>query len=141
MVQQPDGAVSQGTESHRRAEAEVQRRHAQLRRLQRQFQVVVSDVALNLRDTAVTVEKSSALLAQSQRALGIARQELKQLETRRELLVDGSNIGGLYLDTLLRSQERLSAAERRVLLAQVELELARVRQQHARGELHSEVTD
>ena len=126
---------------NRRAEAEVERKYAQLRQLKKRFQIVVSDVALNIRDRAIAVEKAAALLSQSQRALGIARQELKQMETRRELLVDGSNIAALYLDKLLRTQERLSSAERRVLYAQVELELALVSQQHAHGQLRTRTVD
>ena len=63
------------------------------------------------------------------------------METRRELLVDGSNIAALYLDKLLRTQERLSSAERRVLYAQVELELALVSQQHAHGQLRTRTVD
>lgn len=124
---------------NRRAKAEVDRKHAQLRRLQKQFQLAVADVALNIRDREIAVEKASAILSQSEKALEIAKQELKQLETRRELLVDGSNIADLYLDTLLRSQERLSAAERRLLFAQVELEVSLANQQHAHGQLRARV--
>ena len=122
---------------NRRAKAEVDRKHAQLHRLQKQFQVVVADVALNIRDRDIAVEKALALLSQSEKVLEIAKQELKQLETRRELLVDGSNIANLYLDTLLRSQERVSAAERRLLFAQVDLEVSLASRQHAHGQLRT----
>ena len=120
---------------NRRAVADLDRRDAQLRRLQYRFQVVVSDVALNIRDRMIAVEKASAVLLQSAQALEIASQDLSHLQTRRDLLVDGSRIAELYLDALLRSQDRLSTAELRVLRAQVDLDAAQVNLQHARGEL------
>jgi outer membrane protein TolC len=125
---------------NRRAHAQVDRSDAQLRRLQHQFEVVVSDVSLNIRDRSIGVEKASAVLAQSSHALSIAEQDLKSIQTRRDLLIDGSNIGELYLDALLRSQDRLHSAERRVLLGQIEMKVALFNLRHARGELRQRIT-
>lgn len=122
---------------NRRAIANRERTEAQLRRQQHQFQAVVSDVALNIRDRMIAVEKASSVLIQSAEALGIANRDLSHLQTRRDLLIDGSNIADLYLDALLRSQDRLSTAELRVLRSQVDLEAAMVNLQHARGELRN----
>lgn len=126
---------------NRRAVAGRERSEAQLRRLQSQFQVVVSDVALNIRDRVIAVQKASSVLLQSADALSIVSQDLSHLQTRRELLVDGSKIADLYLDALLRSQDRLSTAELRVLRSQVDLEAAMVNLQHARGELRKRLSD
>jgi outer membrane protein len=120
---------------NRRAVAGRERSEAQLRRLQNQFQVIVSDVALNIRDRIIAVEKASSVLLQSAEALSIASQDLDHLQTRRDLLADGSQIADLYLDALLRSQDRLSTSELRVLRSQVDLDAAMVNLQHARGML------
>lgn len=123
---------------NRRAAADYEQSEALVRRLQHQFRVVVSDVALAIRDRNIAVEKASAVLNQATKALDIARQDLNQLETRRNLLLDGSRIADLYLDALLRAQGRLSDAERRVLRGQVDLEVARASQQHACGRLRQQ---
>lgn len=120
---------------NRRATADAQRADAVLQRLQHQFRTVVADVALSIRDRNIAVEKADAVLAQSRRALEIARQDLAQLQTRRSLLLDGSNVASLYLDALLRAQDRLSDAERRVLQSQVALAVAQASRQHACGRL------
>jgi len=124
---------------NRRAIADRERSEAQLRRLQNQFQVIVSDVALNIRDRVIAVQKASSVLLQSADAFNIASQDLNHLQTRRELLADGSNIADLYLDALLRSQDRLSTAELRVLRSQVDLDAAMANLQHARGMLRKRV--
>ena len=123
---------------NRAARAAAFQRHFAVKKLQDEFEAVVADVALNIRDQAIANQQSSDETTQNAVALHYARAELTSIETRRKYLVDGNQVADLYLEDLLQAQERLQIAELALLQAQVNRGRARVRMQRATGTLYLE---
>ena len=90
-----------------------------MKKLQDEFEAVVADVSLNIRDQAIANQQSTDEASQTAVALQYARAELASIETRRKYLVDGNQVADLYLEDLLQAQERLQLAELALLQAQV----------------------
>lgn len=123
---------------NRAARAAAFQRHFAVKKLQDEFEAVVADVSLNIRDQAIANQQSTDEASQTAVALQYARAELASIETRRKYLVDGNQVADLYLEDLLQAQERLQLAELALLQAQVNRGRARVRLQRATGTLYLE---
>ncbi|MFN3190538.1 MAG: TolC family protein [Aureliella sp.] len=96
---------------NRAARANLRQADLRLRQFQKQFEQVLSDVALEVRNASNSIALSGQQRVATANALALADKELRILETRAELLLDGDEVGPLYLDNLLQTQDRLAAAE------------------------------
>ena len=89
-----------------------------LRRFQKQFETVIADVTLEVRNAFRDVVAARDEYQAKVNALTLAQQETFLIQKRYELLLDGNDVGRLYLGDLLQTQERLAQAELEALAAQ-----------------------
>lgn len=120
---------------NRLARARVCRRQHELARLESEYaraleavQVEV-DIAVRELDTA-----HQEILAKS-RALAAAEAEITTIEQRWQRMIDGSGTSSLNLESLLRAQERVTAAEREYVTSRLTYSLAMVNLKRANGTL------
>lgn len=120
---------------NRAAKANLRQAQIRLCRFQKQFETVVSDVALEIRNAAHNLNLAAQQREATKQALALAERELEVLKARAELLLDGDNVGPLYLDDLLTTQQRLAIAEQSFLDACAKHALAYFELQRATGVL------
>ncbi len=120
---------------NRAARANLRQAEIRLCKFQKQFETVVSDVALEIRNAVHGLALAEQQRETTRQALALAQKELDVLKLRAELLLDGDNVGPLYLDNLLESQQRVAIAEQAFLQASTQHALAHFELQRATGAL------
>lgn len=120
---------------NRAAKANLRQAQLRIRQFQKEFERVLSDVALEVRNAVHNVTLSGKQRKTTGNALALAKRELDVLERRAELLIDGDEVGPLYLDNILQAQERLATAELGYLNASSSYALAHFELQRANGGL------
>lgn len=100
---------------NRAARANLTQKEFAIAKLQSELSTVVNDVALDVKEQDILRSQYDQTVAIRKAAMDLARQELRTIETRRQLLLDGNQIASLYLDDLLQAQERLQQAEQAFL--------------------------
>lgn len=118
---------------NRAAKANLQQANLRIARLQSQFETVLADIGLEVRNAAYNLALSDQETELSCNEMLLAKRELEIIETRYKLLIDGNSVGTLYLDNLLQTQERLAGAEIRFIDAAVRCRLAEFELQRANG--------
>ena len=96
---------------NRAAKANLRQAQMRLVRFQKEFETVVSDVALEIRNACHSVANATQQRDATAQAMKLVERELHVVKSRAELLLDGDNVGPLYLEDLLSTQERLATAE------------------------------
>lgn len=120
---------------NRAAKANLRQAQIRLVRFQKEFETVVSNVALEIRNACHNVANATQQREATAQAMMLVDRELNILKTRAELLLDGDNVGPLYLDDLLTTQERLANAELAFLNASTLHALSFFELQRANGSL------
>jgi outer membrane protein len=120
---------------NRAAKANLRQAEIRLSRFQKEFETVISDVALEIRNACHNVAWAGQQREATKQALNLAERELAVLKTRAELLLDGDNVGPLYLDDLLTTQQRVASAELAFLNASAQHALSYFELQRATGSL------
>ena len=118
---------------NRAAKANLMQARLRVARLQSQFETVLADINLEVRNAAHNLTLAIQELELSKNEMLLAKRELEIIETRYQLLIDGDNVGSLYLDNLLQTQERLAAAETRFITAATQCKQAEFELQRANG--------
>ena len=120
---------------NRLAKARVCRRRHELTQLQTQYaralETVKTEVDIAVRELRTALQEIEA----KRRALAAAEAEVTTIEKRWKLLVDGSGTSSLNLESLLRAQERVTAAEREYVTSQLTYSLAMVNLKRSNGTL------
>lgn len=120
---------------NRLARARVCRRKHELIRLQSEYsralQAVQTEVDIAVRELNTARQE---IIAKS-RALAAAESEITTIEQRWQRMIDGSGTSSLNLESLLRAQERVTAAEREYVTSQLTYSLAMVNLKRANGTL------
>lgn len=96
---------------NRRARAEQRQAALNLQLLQKQFEETSSQVALEVRTALLELSQAEQQVLLSTQSYWLATQELSILEARLKLLLDGDQVGALYLDNLLQTQDRQASAQ------------------------------
>ncbi len=120
---------------NRAAKANLRQTQMRLVRFQKEFETVVSNVTLEIRNACHNVANTTQQREATAQALRLVERELHVLKSRAELLLDGDNVGPLYLEDLLATQERLANAELAFLNASASHALAYFELQRANGSL------
>lgn len=120
---------------NRAAKANLRQAELRIRQFQKDFERVLSDVALEVRNAVHTVTLSGKQRRTTSSALSLAAKELDILQRRADLLIDGDEVGPLYLENILQAQDRLAAAELSYLDASSTYALAHFELQRANGGL------
>ena len=120
---------------NRAAKSAVQRQQLQTKIFTQQFEKSVGDVVLDVRIAARNLERLNSEMQNNFRALQKSAQELEQIRTRQELLLDEGKTASFYVENLLASQARLTQAEGRLLTSQTEHAIALIDLKRATGEL------
>lgn len=120
---------------NRAAKANLRQAQIRLVRFQKEFETVVSNVALEIRNACHNVANATQQREATAQAMKLVDRELNVLKSRAELLLDGDNVGPLYLDDLLSTQERLATAELAFLNASTSHALSYFELQRANGSL------
>ena len=120
---------------NRAAKANLRQRQLQIKKFQHELAAVTSDVVLDVRIASQRLALASAQRSATDDAAQQANQELNALQVRADLLLDGDNVGPLYLNDLLQTQERLATAELSFLTALTDYALALFELQRANGSL------
>ena len=120
---------------NRAAKSAVQRQQIQTKIFTQQFEKSVGDVVLDVRIAARNLERLNSEMQNNFRALQKSAQELEQIRTRQELLLDEGKTASFYVENLLASQARLTQAEGRLLTSQTEHAIALIDLKRATGEL------
>lgn len=120
---------------NRAAKANLRQTQMRLVRFQKEFETVVSNVALEIRNACHNVANATQQREATAQAMKLVERELNVLKSRAELLLDGDNVGPLYLEDLLTTQERLATAELAFLNASATHALAYFELQRANGSL------
>lgn len=118
---------------NRAAKANLMQAKLRIARLQSQFETVLADISLEVRNAAHNLTLAIQELEMSTNEMLLAKRELEIIETRYQLLIDGDNVGALYLDNLLQTQERLAGAELRFATAATRCKQAEFELQRANG--------
>ncbi|QEG24329.1 TolC family protein [Mariniblastus fucicola] len=120
---------------NRLAKARVCRRQHELERLQSEYaralQAVQTEVDIAVRELNTSRREITA----KSRALAAAEAEVTTIEQRWQRMIDGSGTSSLNLESLLRAQERVTAAEREYVTARLTYSLAMVNMKRANGTL------
>lgn len=109
---------------NRAAQIAMRQRRLAVARFRHNLQAVIAQVTLDVRDQATENNKYAEVLDIEYDALQQAVRDLRYLETRKQFLVDGSRVADLYLEDMLRSQDRLLSAEFSFLGSQIRGALA-----------------
>ena len=120
---------------NRAAKSAVQRQQLQTKIFTQQFEKSVGDVVLDVRIAARNLERLNSEMQNNFKALQKSAQELEQIRTRQELLLDEGKTASFYVENLLASQVRLTQAEGRLLTSQTEHAIALIDLKRATGEL------
>lgn len=120
---------------NRAAKANLRQASLRVKRFQKEFETVVSDVALEVRNAAHNIALNGKQRAATAKAYQLAKRELEILEHRAALLIDGDQVGPLYLDDLLHTQDRLAVSELAYVGAASAYALAQFELQRATGTL------
>lgn len=120
---------------NRAAKANLRQASLRVKRFQKEFETVISDVALEVRNAAHTISLNGKQREATAKAYQLAKRELEVLQKRTTLLIDGDQVGPLYLDNLLQTQERLATAELAYIDAASSYALAQFELQRATGTL------
>ena len=120
---------------NRAAKANLRQAELRIRQFQKELEQVASDVSLEIRNAAHSINLTGKQRQASANAMTLATRELDALQKRAELLLDGEQVGPLYLDNLLQTQERLAAAELEYLNASAGYARAHFELQRATGGL------
>lgn len=120
---------------NRLAKARICRRQHELTRLQTEYsralQAVQTEVDIAVRELHTSYREIVA----KRRALTAAEAEVNTIEQRWERMIDGNGSSSLNLESLLRAQERVTAAEREYVTSQLTYSLAMVNLKRANGTL------
>ena len=120
---------------NRLAKARVCRRQHELTRLQTEYsralQTVQTEVDIAVRELKTAHQEIIA----TSRALAAAESEVNTIEKRWQRMIDGNGTSSLNLESLLRAQERVTAAEREYVTSRLTYSLAMVNLKRANGTL------
>lgn len=120
---------------NRLGRARVCRRKHELSRLQSEYaqalQAVQTEVDIAVRE----LNTSHREILATSRALAAAESEVKTIEKRWQRMIDGNGTSSLNLESLLRAQERVTAAEREYVTSRLTYSLAMVNLKRANGTL------
>jgi len=120
---------------NRLAKARVCRRQHELAQLEDQYALAIeaiqTEVDIAVRELNTSYQETTA----KERALAAAEAEANTIEQRWLRLVDGNGSAGLNLESLLRAQERVTAAEREYAESILTYNLAMVTLKRANGTL------
>ena len=83
------------------------------------MQQVTADVALQVRDRWLARAQAATDIRLKAQALISAHEDLNYVDARKRYLLDGEAFTTLYLDNLIRAQDRLQTAETSLLQAQI----------------------
>lgn len=120
---------------NRAAKAGLRQSQLRLTQFQKEFEQVISDVALEVRNASHNITLTGQERRISSDAMALAESELLALQQRAQMLMGVNQIGPLYLDDLLQTQERLATAELKYLNASTSYALAHFELQRATGSL------
>ncbi|MEM7475240.1 MAG: TolC family protein [Planctomycetota bacterium] len=104
-----------------------------LQKRQLEMNNTVSDIALEVRNAATRARAAIQNHFTRADAWKTIQEDMQKTERRFALLIDGADVGRLYLDNLLSTQDRLAQAELSLLSAQIETELKRLEVERASG--------
>jgi len=122
---------------NRAAKSRLQRSQYEAQVFHREFERQVGDVVLEARIAGREIERLNRENENNFAALQKAAQELDLIQQRQLLSLDDSRTGSLYIEDLLASQGRLTAAESRLAQSQTSLAVALIDLKRATGELLS----
>lgn len=120
---------------NRLAKARVCRRKHELSRLQDEYGRAVEAVSTEVDIAVRELNTSYKELSAKGRALSAAEAEANTIEQRWLRMVDGSGTSGLNLESLLRAQERVTAAEREYVQSILTYNLSMVNLKRSNGSL------
>ncbi len=120
---------------NRLAKARVFRRQHELTRLQSEYSRALQAVQVEVDIAVRELHTAHREINAKRRALAAAEAEVTTIEKRWKLLIDGSGTSSLNLESLLRAQERVTAAEREFVTSQLTYSLAMVNLKRANGTL------
>ena len=120
-----------------RSAAKASTRQAQLRvvQLHKEFEELVTQITRDARSNAHVVNAAKEKFDARKQAMALAQKELQTIETRAKLLVEGDEVGRLYLDDILQTQERLAVAQAAFQVAQVDCIVAHFELERATGQI------
>ena len=120
---------------NRLAKARVSRRQHELSRLQSEYsralEAVQTEVDIAVRELNTAFREIQA----KSRALVAAEAEVTTIEQRWQTMIDGNGTSSLNLESLLRAQERVTAAEREYVSTRLTYSLAVINLKRANGTL------
>ena len=120
---------------NRLAKARLCRRQHELAQLQdeyaRALQIITTEVDIAVRELRTSYLEINA----KSRALAAAEAEANTIEQRWLRMIDGNGTGGLNLESLLRSQERVTEAEREFVTSILTYNLAMINLKRSNGTL------
>ncbi|MEM7782974.1 MAG: TolC family protein [Planctomycetota bacterium] len=120
---------------NRAAKSRLARAELEAEILVREFQKTVGDVTLDVRIASRNIYRLNMENANNLLAVQKAAEELALIRQRQELNLDDNRTGSLYIEDVLASQGRLTAAENRLANSQVEQAIAIIDLKRATGEL------
>ncbi len=120
---------------NRAAKLRLERRQLEAANFQQEFRRQVGDVVLDVRVAGREIERLNKENKNNFLAMNKASQELTLIRQRQQLNLDDNKTGSLYIEDLLGSQARLTAAENRLVISQTEQAVALVDLKRATGEL------
>jgi outer membrane protein TolC len=118
---------------NRAAQARHRNSKIQIQRMQREFQLSVEQVWLEVDDGIREVETAYQEMQANQIVMRRYNDQLSYLNTRRQWLPQNNRSGSLYLEDLLNAQVRVVDAEMDYLRSQIDFTIAEVRLQRATG--------
>ena len=122
---------------NRAAKSRFQRSQLEAQVLHRQFERQVGDVVLDARIAGREIERLNRENENNFKGLQKAALELDLIQQRQQLNLDDGKTGSLYIEDLLASQARLTAAEIRLARSQTNQAIALIDVKRATGELLS----
>ena len=120
---------------NRAAKSRFQRSQLEAQVLHRQFERQVGDVVLDARIAGREIERLNRENETNFKGLQKAALELDLIQQRQQLNLDNARTGSLYIEDLLASQARLTAAEIRLAQSQASQAIALIDVKRATGEL------
>ena len=120
---------------NRLARARVCRRQHELTRLQSEYSRALEAVQTEVDIAVREINTAHQEIIAKSRALAAAEAEVSTIEKRWQRMIDGSGTSSLNLESLLRAQERVTAAEREYVTSRLTYSLAMVNLKRANGTL------
>ncbi|MEM7453796.1 MAG: TolC family protein [Planctomycetota bacterium] len=120
---------------NRAARSRLERTQLQVEIFRRSFERAVGDVVVDARISARNLQRLNREIENNSFALEKAAEELDLIRQRRRLNLDDGKTGSFYIEDLLASQARLTAAESRLVRSQTELAVALIELKRATGGL------